>query len=347
MVQFATHTLLAPPDEFDFGQRRVRLAHLPTPVEPMDTLARALGLEPGRLLVKRDDATGLGMGGNKVRKLEYICAAAVSSGAEHLVTAGLSQSNHGRQTAAASVRLGMACTLVFDGTAPAAFTGNLVLDTLFGARLRWVAAGDPRDQNYLEPEIRAEADRLIANGVCAFPIMVGGSTPLGALGYVRAGCELRSQVPDLSVVFSPSGSGGTHAGLAVALGTHDLIAGVRIGDRVGLDNLIASLAAETAALAGLAAPSGRPRIDEHLDPVAHNPEVLEAIMLAARTEGLILDPVYSGRVMAGLIHAARSGALPGTGSVVFLHTGGGPGLLSSDHSDWLVTELGQWNSETR
>lgn len=339
MALAAEHPLLAAPDDWDFGRRRVSLAHLPTPVEPMDHLARVLGIAPGRLLVKRDDATGLALGGNKVRKLEYICADAVLRGAEHLVTAGLSQSNHGRQTAAAAVKLGMQCTLVFDGSAPPEFTGNLVLDTLFGAHLHWVDAGDPTVETYLETEIRAEADRISATGVGAYPIVVGGSVPIGALGYVRAGYELRDQVPDLAVVFGPSGSGGTHAGLAVGLGDYELVQGVRIGDRLHLEDKIHKLAVETAALAGLAAPRGRPRVDSRLDPATHNPAVLEAIMMAGRTEGLVLDPVYTGRVMAGLIAASREGTLPSHGNIVFLHTGGGPGLLSSDHSDWLVTEL--------
>jgi D-cysteine desulfhydrase len=334
------HRLLAEPDGWDRAHPRVTLAHLPTPVEPLDRLGRALGLAPGRLLVKRDDATGLALGGNKVRKLEYLCAEALVGGARHLVTAGLAQSNHGRQTAAAAAKLGMGCTLLFDEQAPATFSGNLVLDTLFGATVHWISAGNSTDIDYLEPEIRAEADRITAAGVPAYPVTVGGSVPLGALGYVRAAFELRRQVPDLAVVFGPSGSGGTHAGLAAGLGDHGLIQGVRIGNRNHLADRIVELASAAAVLAGLPQPLGRPRVDDRWGAAAHSEPTFEAIVLAARTEGLVLDPVYTGKVMAGLIAAAREGSLPDQGSIVFLHTGGAPGLLSTEHSAWLVGELG-------
>jgi D-cysteine desulfhydrase len=338
-VTLADHPLLAPPDARDFGHPRVALAHLPTPVEPLDRLARALGLPPGRLFVKRDDATGLALGGNKVRKLEYLCAEAVLAGARHLVTAGLAQSNHGRQTAAAAAKLGMGCTLLFDGPVPAVFSGNLVLDSLFGASIRWIRAGDPTNPDYLEAQIREEADRITAQGTPAYPVVVGGSVPLGALGYLRCALELRDQVPDLAGVFVPSGSGGTHAGLSAGLGDHHLVRGIRIGERLHLAEKIEHLAAATAALAGRPAPGGRPLIDERLGSAVHDGPTLEAIALAARTEGLVLDPVYTGKVMAGLIAACREGSLPADGSVVFLHTGGGPGLLSAEHSQWLLAGL--------
>jgi D-cysteine desulfhydrase len=338
-MTLAEHPLLLPPDARDFGHPRVALAHLPTPVEPLDRLAQALGLPPGRLFVKRDDATGLALGGNKVRKLEYLCAEAVLAGARHLVTAGLAQSNHGRQTSAAAAKLGLGCTLLFDGRAPATFSGNLVLDSLFGATIRWIDAGDSTNPDYLEAQIRAEADRITAEGTPAYPVVVGGSVPLGALGYVRCALELRDQVPDLAVVFGPSGSGGTHAGLSAGLGDHGLVQGIRIGGRLRLQDKIADLAAATAGLAGLPAPHGRPRIDSRLGTAVHDRLTLEAIRLAARTEGLVLDPVYTGKVMAGLIAACRGGSLPADGSIVFLHTGGGPGLLSTEHSQWLLAGL--------
>jgi D-cysteine desulfhydrase len=331
--------VLAAPDEYDFGHRRVALAHLPTPVEPMDRLADALGLPPGRLFVKRDDATGFALGGNKVRKLEYLCADALAHGARHLVTAGLGQSNHSRQTAAAAAKLGMGCTLLFDGQPPATFSGNLVLDTLFGADIRWIDAGDPGRPGYLDDEVRAEAERLTAAGTPAYPVVVGGSVPLGALGYVRAAHELRAQVPELALVVGPSGSGGTHSGLAVGLGDYDLIQGIRIGIRRELDNTIERIATEAAALAGLPAPRGRARIDGRFGADVHAASTLEAIRLAALTEGLVLDPVYTGKIMAGLIAASREGTLPTEGSIVFLHTGGSPGLLAAEHSQWLVDAL--------
>jgi len=341
MTLAAEHRLLAPPDEYDFGHRRVSLAHLPTPVEPMDRLADALGLPAGRLLVKRDDATGLAMGGNKVRKLEYLCADALAHGARHLVTAGLGQSNHSRQTAAAAAKLGLGCTLLFDGEPPSIFSGNLVLDTLFGAEIRWIDAGDPAAPGYLDKDVQAEADRLNAAGIPTYPVVVGGSVPLGALGYVRAACELREQVPDLALVFCPSGSVGTHGGLVAGLGDHDLVQGVRIGVRQHLEEQIERLAADTAALAGLPSPRGRAHVVDPDGSEAHAASTLEAITLAARTEGLVLDPIYTGKVMAGLIAASRRGGLPSEGSIVFLHTGGIPGLLANEHAQWLVEALGE------
>lgn len=343
MTSAFDHPALTVPDEHDFGHQRVRLASLPTPVEPLDTLARALGLPAGRLFVKRDDLTGLALGGNKVRKLEYLCAEALAQGARHLVTAGQAQSNHCRQTAAAAVKLGLGCTILLDGERPAAFDGNLILDVLFGATIYWTNLGELKGAQYheaLNNGIGAEADRLTAAGTPAYPVTVGGSGPFGALGYVRAARELRAQVPDLVRVFCPSGSGGTHAGLAVGLGTHDLVQGVRLDDN-DLEERIERLALDTAELAGLPAPRGRVRLDTRHRLAAHTEPVLEAIRLAARTEGLVLEPIYTGKAMAGLIGACREGTLPPDGSVVFLHTGGGPALLASDHARWLVEALGR------
>lgn len=233
----------------------------------------------------------------------------------------------------------MGCTLLFDGQAPASFSGNLVLDTLFGANIRWISGGDPTDPEYLEEEIRAEAARLTDAGTPAYPVVVGGSVPLGALGYVRAAQELRSQVLDLALVFCPSGSAGTHAGLAVGLGDYNLVQGIRIGNRRQLEENIERLAADTAALADRPAPRGRARVDSRLGTDVQAESTLEAIRLAARTEGLVLDPVYTGKVMAGLIAACWEGTLPADGCVVFLHTGGSPGLLAREHADWLVGAL--------
>jgi D-cysteine desulfhydrase len=285
--------------------------------------------------------TGLALGGNKVRKLEYLCADALARGARHLVTAGLAQSNHCRQTAAAAAKLGLGCTVLLDGEAPATFSGNLVLDVLFGATICWTNVGEPNSPRYqeaLDNGIRAEADRLTAAGTPAYPVTVGGSVPLGALGYVRAARELRAQVPDLVRVFCPSGSVGTHAGLAVGLGDHDLVQGVRLGDHE-LEERIERLAVDTADLAGLPAPRGRVRLDTRHQSATHTEPILEAIRLAARTEGLVLEPIYTGKAMAGLIGACREGTLPADGSVVFLHTGGGPALLAGDHAEWLVEAL--------
>src|SRR5436305_12860013 len=166
---------------------RVPLAHLPTPLEPMDRLGAALGMDEGALCVKRDDCTGLAGGGNKARKLEYLCGEAVASGCDTLVTGGGRQSNHVRMTAAAANRLGLNYTVVLASDEPPAATGNLVLDQLLGADVVW--AGDA-EYYELEEAISAAAERLAGDGRHPFAIPIGGATPTGALGYVAAADEL-------------------------------------------------------------------------------------------------------------------------------------------------------------
>lgn len=336
--------LFAKPDAHDFGRPRVRLCHLPTPVEPMEALAEVLGIREGRLVVKRDDETGLAFGGNKLRKLEYLCADAIERGARHLVTGGALQSNHCRQTAAAASKLGLDCTVLLIGEPPARPSGNFLLDLLFGAKVRWIKGDVATVIGRLDEDISAEANRLTAGGDPAYPVVVGGSVPLGALGYVRAGFELQEQVPDLARVFCPEGSAGTHAGLAVGLGDLDLVYGVELGFhteavRAAIHERIERLALETAELAGLPVPKGHAHLITSPGGEVEDRATLEAIRLAARTEGLVLDPTYTGKAMAGLIAEARAGTLPDQGSIVFVHTGGTPGLLADEHSGWLVGGL--------
>lgn len=318
--------------------KRFPLAHLPTPLDPADRLADALGRPAGSLWVKRDDATGLAVGGNKVRKLETVVAAALAEGAEHLVTGAGVQSNACRATAAAAARAGLGCTLILDGEDPAEPSGNLLLDQLLGARTLFHPCTEHDD---LDLAIEAEVTRLRSDGVKAVGVAVGMSTPLGSLGYVTAAQELLAELPELALVVTATGSCGTQAGLAAGVGDHTKVLGVRVGTRPDMRERIRRLAVETAALAGLPDPLGEVQLDDTQlgdGYGAHTPAALAAMTLAARTEGLLLDPVYTGKAMAGLIAAARAGHLP-DGPVVFLHTGGLPGLLSREHAGLVAAAL--------
>jgi D-cysteine desulfhydrase len=318
--------------------RRLPLGHLPTPVVSLDRLAAALDLPAGGLLAKLDDSTGLAGGGNKVRKLEYLCAEALDLGCDVLVTGGGSQSNHSRLTAAAARRLGLHCTLVLGGPEPAAAVGNLILDHLLGAEIRWVPA---YDFAALEDAIAVACDDLAAQGRRPYRVPIGGSTPLGALGYVRCAHEIDAQVADCDLVVFASGSGGTHAGLAAGFGGHGRALGVDVGARPELAPHVATLAEQTAALAGLPPPRGPVRLDATQIGVgyaAHTAPCREAIRAAARLEGLLLDPVYTGKAMAGLIAARQRGEIDRATRVVFVHTGGLPALFTPGNAAWIVAD---------
>lgn len=301
------------------------LAAWPTPVEPAPRLARAVGLADDDLWVKRDDLVGLGGGGNKVRKLERTCAVAVAAGARTLVTTGAAQSNHARLTAAAGARLGLDVELVLAGTAPAPHadpTGNLLLNRLFGARLTWAGDVAHEDLERLAAERVAE---LVSEGTPAAQIPYGGSSAAGALTYVEAGREILEQVPDVAHVVVAVGSGGTAAGLVTALGAERVL-GVDTGATSDPRGRIASLVTEL----------GGDPTDVRLrsDQVGAGYSTLTdaagaALVLAARTEGLVLDPIYTGRALAGLVAAVREGDVGPGQRTVLLHTGGLPGLFGS------------------
>ncbi|PYQ03481.1 MAG: D-cysteine desulfhydrase family protein, partial [Acidobacteria bacterium] len=259
---------------------------------------------------KRDDALPFGFGGNKVRKLDLVAARAQADGADTLLTVGGVQSNHARATAAAAARLGLRCILVLNGARPDRATGNALLEGLLGAEIRYVASRAER-----APAMRAEADRLRAQGRRPYEIPLGASTPLGSMAYARAVAELAGQGPAPDVIVHASSSGGTQAGLLAGialLGLPTRVLGISADDPApALSELIAGLDGFVGEGYGIPTPASR-----------------EAIELAARTEALFLDPTYTAKAMAGLIAHVRAGRFRSDETVLFWHTGGLPGLFA-------------------
>ena len=314
---------------------RIRLAQLPTPVEALDRFSDWLG--GPRILVKRDDQTGLALGGNKARKLEFLCGEALRQTCDVLVTGGGTQSNHARMTAAAANRLGLECHLAVAGTAPECPSGNLLLDHLLGAHLHFT--GD-RGYYAAEAAITALAERLEADGRRPYAIPIGGASLTGAAAYVDAADELLGQIPAPDWVVVADGSGGTHAGLLAGLGPGTRVLGIDVGTRPDLDAKVPELAAGAAAVLGRPPPRGAVVVDHdrfgagYGDPTD---ECREAIRALARLEGIFLDPVYTGPAMAGLVGWVREGRLGAAETVVFWHTGGTPALFAERYGDWLTS----------
>jgi L-cysteate sulfo-lyase len=306
---------------------RAELGTWPTPLEAVPRLARALGLGATDLWVKRDDLTGLGGGGNKVRKLEWICGAALAAGADTLITCGARQSNHARLTAAAGARLGLDVVLVLAGNEDDPGGGNIALDGLLGARVVW-AGQVPHEA--LEPLARAVAEQLRREGSRPELVPYGGSSVLGARGYVECGVELTKQAPDLSTIVVAVGSGGTMAGLVCALGAQRVL-GIDTGAMVEPGLAVAELLGGLGGGLGGAPPDSGPlriRSDQIGDGYASLTEpVMAAMTLVARSEGLILDPIYTGRAAAGLVRAVEEGEIRSGQQTVLLHSGGLPGLF--------------------
>jgi D-cysteine desulfhydrase family pyridoxal phosphate-dependent enzyme len=309
------------------------LAHLPTPLEPADRLGAALGLPAGRLWVKRDDLTGLATGGNKARKLERLVADAIGQGCDVLVTAGGPQSNHARLTAAAAARVGMSSVLVFNGDSPSGIESNQLLDVILGAERRFVGALAMDDLNAAVSRI---AEELRADGRRPYAFPLGGSSPLGASAYFAAAEEIVTQLGHEEVlVITATGSGGTQAGLAARLG-HDRVLGIDAGALADPTAIVRRLAIEVADLLHVDAPADEPQLTREQIGDGYGASTsasLDAIRIAARTEALLLDPVYSAKAMAGLLALPRS-ALQHR-AVVFLATGGVPALFESRYEHWL------------
>lgn len=322
---------------------RVHLANVPTAVEEAPRLAEEIGL--GRLLIKRDDNTGLALGGNKARKLEYLMAEAQQMGAQVVLTCGGAQSNHARMTVAAARKLGMECILFLTDPMPDTFQGNLLLDVLLEAEIRFLPGVTYRE---LERVMAEEEAKLISQARTPYVIPVGGSTPLGAMGYVSAVRETAQQLKELDAedaeIVIALGSGGTLAGLA--LGSYLFLPearpiGISVSRRADEARArVEQIANEAAKLVGIGHEPELSRMavhDQYIGEAYGIPtqEGKEAILLAARTEGLILDPVYTGKAMAGLIDLAREGEIgrdrPRNNRgrpVLFWHTGGAPGLFA-------------------
>ncbi len=315
---------------------RLVLAHLPTPLERADRLGAALGIAPGCLWVKRDDCTGLATGGNKARKLELLLDDALGTGCDILVTAGGPQSNHARTTAAAAAHAGIDCVLAFNSEAPPRTEANQLLDVLFGAERRFVG---PVAMDELDAVVEEIAAELRAHGRRPYVIPIGGSSPLGASAYATAADEIVAGLGhDDVLVITATGSGGTQAGLAARLG-HDRVMGVDVGALAEPGAVVRRLAIEVATLAGLPLPAGEPQLvrDQVGDGYGATTRACRrAIRLAARSEGLLLDPVYSGKALAGLM--ALSPARLEAGAIVFLATGGVPALFASRYEAWLAGE---------
>ncbi|HVQ20918.1 MAG TPA: D-cysteine desulfhydrase family protein [Terrimicrobiaceae bacterium] len=315
---------------------RCSLGFFPTPLGELKRLSRHLN--GPRLWIKRDDLTGLALGGNKTRKLEFLLAEALASGCDAIVTAGATQSNHCRQTAAAAAALGIPCHLVLGGPPPSLANGNLLLDELFGATIHWT--GTLRKGE----ELSTVKQSLCLRGLRPFVIPYGGSNPVGAAGFATAMVELQGQLaaagvrPD-AIVFASS-SGGTHAGLLVgasAIGCPAKIIGIGIDKRQPgeepFEAFIGNLANQSAELLGL---QGR----YHPEDVFLKTRYLgagygmvgalerDAIALMARFEGILLDPVYTGRAFGALVDLVRQGEFGPGQEVVFWHTGGSPALFA-------------------
>ncbi len=326
---------------------RLNFAHLPTPIEELPRLTQALG--GPRILVKRDDQTGLAFGGNKTRKLEFLVAEAREQGADMLISAGAIQSNHCRQTVAAAARFGFDCTLVLTGDRPAQPSANFLLDQLFGAEIITVADRKDRDR-----VLQETFDSAVAAGKRPYLVPYGGSSVTGAMGYTFAMEELMTQLEDLRgfqniggldwIVFGTS-SGGTHAGIVLGQRLFEF-KGKALG--ISIDESVAQLKANVSALATQASEKLGERIEFIGDDVLATDDYCqagygvfgegerEAIKLFASAEGLLLDPVYTGRAAAGMIDLIRKGILKKDETVLFWHTGGQPALFADKYSQDVI-----------
>ncbi|MFO7919925.1 MAG: D-cysteine desulfhydrase [Nioella sp.] len=318
---------------------RLHLAHLPTPLEKMERLSRELDAE---IWIKRDDCTGMSTGGNKTRKLEFLMAEAVEMGADMVMTQGATQTNHGRQTAAFAAKLGMDCHILLEdrtGYDNANYTGNgnVLLDHLHGATTETFPGGTDM---VAEMEKTAEAER--AKGKSVYVIPGGGSNPTGALGYVNCALELLGQANDRGLVIDrvvhATGSSGTQAGLVAGMAA--LNAGIPVlgigtrAPRPKQEQMVYDLACRTAEKLGCPGVVARGDVVANTDYVGEGYGLptdsgLDAIRMFAELEGILLDPVYSGKGAAGLIDLARKGEFDGQ-RIVFLHTGGAVGLFGYD-----------------
>ncbi|MCS5622593.1 MAG: D-cysteine desulfhydrase [Candidatus Marinimicrobia bacterium] len=326
---------------------RISLAHLPTPLEFLPRLSKYLG--GPNIYVKRDDCTGLGIGGNKTRKLEFLIADALEKKATVVITPGAVQSNHVRQTAAAACKVGMKCELVFskifeNSSDPYLNSGNVFLDKIFGANIREIDKDS--DVNIVMEKV---VEELREQGEIPYIIPSGGSNPIGALGYVDCALEIIQQANENRLVIDhiihATGSAGTQAGLisglkAMSSGIPLLGMGV-FAHKSYIEKRVYKLACETVEYMGVPGIVGSNDVVANCDYVGDGygiptKEMNDAVIMLARLEGILLDPVYTGKGFAGMIDLIAGNYFDKSGNIVFIHTGGSPGLFA--YQDQLNTK---------
>ena len=306
---------------------RVSLAHLPTPIEKLERLTKFLNGPD--LYIKRDDLTGLATGGNKTRKLEFLVADAVQNECDHLVTVGSMQSNHCRQTAAAAAKYGLGCSVILSGKKPKRRLGNVLLDELLGAHIYWT---NGRSRSEVMGEVIHD---LKIMGRKPYPIPVGGSNVIGSTSYVVAMQEYIEQAKDahlnIDFIVMASSSGGTQAGLVLGSQVYGFtgeVLGISVDSSADqLKTQVAALATATATHLGLDSPSVVDRVVVNDDYMGEGYAIVgeserEAIQLMAQKEGILLDPVYTAKAVAGIVDLIRWGAFTRSQSILFWHTGG-------------------------
>jgi D-cysteine desulfhydrase family pyridoxal phosphate-dependent enzyme len=314
---------------------RLHFAHLPTPVEELPQLTEHL--EGPKILVKRDDQTGLAFGGNKTRKLEFLVAEALEQGAKTLITGGALQSNHCRQTAAAAARFGLDCILVLNGEMPDKPSANLLLDQMFSAEIVTIKDRAQRDQT-----LQQTFDKAVADGRKPYLVWYGGSSPTGALGYAFAMKEFMEQNVHADWIVFGTSSGGTHAGLVLGqrvFGYQGKVLGISIDEPEDwLKTRVSSLASDASEKLGA-------RIEFTREDVLANEEYCkagygmltdaerESVKLFAKLEGLLLDPVYTGRAAAGMIDLIQKRFFKKDETILFWHTGGQPALFAEKYAN--------------
>ncbi|MEK6753527.1 MAG: D-cysteine desulfhydrase family protein [Chloroflexota bacterium] len=317
---------------------RLNFAHLPTPIEELPNLTKTLG--GPRLFVKRDDQTGLAFGGNKTRKLEFLVAEAREQGADMLISGGAMQSNHCRQTAAAAARYGFDCTLVLTGERPKQPSANFLLDQLFGAEIVTV-----EDRAFRDQTLQDAFDKAVAAGKKPYLVPYGGSSPMGAMGYTFAMEEFMQQNIHADWIVFGTSSGGTHAGLVLgqrAFAFKGKVLGISIDEpEEELKSHVSELASQASEKLGERIHFTRNDVLATEDYCQAGYGVFgegerEAIHLFASNEGLLLDPVYTGRAAAGIIDLIRKGFFKKDETVLFWHTGGQPALFADKYSGDVV-----------
>ena len=318
------------------AQPRERIATLPTPLQFLPRITAELG--GPKIYIKRDDLTGLALGGNKTRKLEYLIADARAQGATHVITLGAAQSNHARQTAAAARLAGMQAVLILESQVPEPdVQGNLLLDLLLGAEYHVIESASERDE-----VIESVSEAIRAEGGVPYLVPVGGSNGIGALGYVSAMLELSYQLWEQGVsptaMYFGSGSGGTQGGIEIGARLYGLnfdIRGVMVspGIEAKLEQFsgVMNAASELLGIPNPVAIEDVTLLDEYVGEGYGIPTDagLEAIALLARTEAILLDTVYTGKAFSALVAEIRAGRYSSDDTVLFLHTGGSPALFAN------------------